>query len=683
MKVSVDWLKEYVKVPSPFEKAADSLTMAGLEVEHVAKAENGDTLFEVEVTTNRPDWLSHIGVAREIAAVNNLALKLPPVITLKKRLPPSGWKVMLKEARGCSYYSGVLIEGLSEWKIPSFIKKRLEAVGLRSINLVVDITNYVLLETGQPLHAFDADRVEGGQIMIRKAKPKEKLVTIDESELELKADDLVIADKTKPIALAGVMGGRDTEVSETTKNVFLESAFFDPAWVRRMAKSYGLTSDSSYRFERRVDPEGVDYARERALELIYRYAKPRLISSVVKVGRKPTQVKKTVMISSDLIERLLGISIKKSQVTSILNRLQLKATPSGKGWKVIIPSYRSDLTRPVDLVEEIARIYGFENIPETLPERAPLEGQVNEFKRLQNWVRNYLIGAGLYETVTFSLISDKGLEDSDYIKSAVSIVNPQNKELCWMRPTLITSLLEVIKKNRHAGINSIKVFEIGNRYIEKAKGKQPLERKVLSLAITGHWMPKTWLDAERESSFFDAKGFIVAMLERLGVQEVSFRDSIHSLLKHESAAQDIYVKNESLGSVGQIKSKLQDDFDLETPVFVAELDLEGLMRHVNWIKPLQLIDRFPPIKRDLSVTVPVETKAADVITLITSRGQGLIRSVDIFDLFEGGRIPKGYKSLGFSVTYQSSEKTLVSDEIQALHQKIADEVAKSFQATFQ
>ncbi|HOW88355.1 MAG TPA: phenylalanine--tRNA ligase subunit beta, partial [Candidatus Omnitrophota bacterium] len=446
MKISTNWLKDFVELAPPVSRTAERLTMAGLEVKkcEVLKTPS-DTVFEIEITSNRPDWLSHWGVAREIAAVENLSLKNPVVDAEKNRVPPKGWDVKIKDAEGCPYYTGVLIEGIVPAKTPDFIINRLLACGIRSINLIVDITNYVLLEIGQPLHAFDADLVRGQEIQLRKPKAGEKFLAINGAEIALQQDDLVVADSERAVALAGVMGGKDSEISDRTRNVFLESAFFNPIRVRKTSRRHQLASDSSYRFERRVDPEGVDLGCRRALWLIEKYAKPRSISAVIKAGEKPQLEIKTVHLKAEEVKKTLGVEIKPNQIVSILARLGLDAKPhSEEIWKVAIPSFRPDLTRPVDLIEEIARIYGYENIPETLPAREPLSVTESPRLALERKVRNLLSGAGWNETVTFSLIGDEGLDAEKDLKNAVQIVNPLHHGLHWMRPTLVTSLLDVI-----------------------------------------------------------------------------------------------------------------------------------------------------------------------------------------------------------------------------------------------
>ncbi|MFZ5802562.1 MAG: phenylalanine--tRNA ligase subunit beta [Candidatus Omnitrophota bacterium] len=685
MKLSLNWLQEFVNIAPPYGQIADRLTMAGLEVKKFELfPPTKDHLFEVEVTTNRPDWLSHLGVAREIAAVENLSLKMPSIDDGKNRKAVSGWKIEIRDLEACPYYTGVLIEGIGQGETPEFMRQRLSACGVRLISPLVDITNYVLLETGQPLHAFDADRLAGQEIKIRRAKDGEKLLLIDGRELELKAADLVIADRDKPVALAGVMGGKETEVTLQTRNVLLESAFFHPRWIRQAARRYGLSSESSYRFERRVDPEGVDLGRERALTLIQKYVKPRLIGQGIRKGDKPGMPRPVIQLQAIEIVKTLGIEIKEHQVHSILTRLGLGVqTASPKCWKVTVPSFREDLGKPIDLIEEIARIYGYENIPEHLPERAPSGGGDAPLFRFEERLAGIFSGLGFFELVTFSLISEKGLDKDKDLAGAVFVSNPQNKELCWMRPSFTTSHLEVIKRNNFHGNTDNFFFEIANLYQKGPHAKAPQEIKTLGVAMAGHWKPKSRSDAGRPVTYYDLKGVLESVLDRLGVGTWAWTRARIPAWCDPGICESLQIGERIVGFMGQVRPELEKHWGLESPVFVAEIALELLLDVLPRVKPFAEWPKFPSIERDISVTVRHEVKADQVIGVIRKLGKEMVRRVEIFDLFEGGRVPAGCKNLGLRVTYQSDERTLVSEEIQVLHDQIAATIVREFQAAFQ
>ena len=684
MKISTNWLKDFVEIAPPVSRIAERLTLAGLEVKKCETLKTpADTVFEIEITSNRPDWLSHWGVAREIAAVENLSLKNPVVDAEKNRMPPKGWDVKIKDAEGCPYYTGVLIEGITQQKAPDFIVDRLLACGVRSINLIVDITNYVLLEIGQPLHAFDADLIRSKEIQLRKAKAGEKFLTISGAEITLKPDDLVVADAERAIALAGVMGGKDSEISDRTRNVFLESAFFQPGRVRKTSRQHQLSSDSSYRFERRVDPEAVDIGTRRALWLIQKYGEPRSISAVIKAGEKPQSDVKTIHLKSSDVKQVLGIDIKPNQIASILTRLGLDVKQHSEGiWKVGIPSFRPDLTRPVDLVEEIARIYGYENIPETLPMREPLS--VGESPRLvlERNARNLLSGSGLCETVTFSLISEAGLDPEKDLKHSVQIINPLHHGLHLMRPTLVTSLLGVIQKNVNAGADSVPIFEIANVYSLPDVHKHPVEERVCAIALYGKKSKQTWLDAARAVTFYDLKGTVEAVLQSSGCSESCIARASKSYLVPESS-EEIRVWQTPVAFIGEISPDMCKQWDLKEPVYYAEISLEKLLAHAQRVRSFKEWPRYPAIERDLSLVVKGAVKGGDLISEIRGMGEGLIREVELFDLFRGKRVPEGCKNLAFRILYQSAERTLVSDEVQKLHDRIAQTLVQKYQASFQ
>ena len=354
MKVSFNWLKDYVKVKAAPERLAEELTMSGLEVKKIDRVSD-DVIFETEITTNRPDWLSHIGVAREIHAMTGNSFSLPPIKIKPQAKAESVFAILTPDRDLCPYYSAVLLEDVSWEKTPDFIKTRLEVCGIRSINFIVDVTNFVLLEFGQPLHAFDAELLNGDTISARRAKEGEKITAIDGAVYQLNRNDLIIADLKGPIAIGGVMGGKNSEVNLSTKHILLESAFFSPASVRATARRLALASESSYRFERRVDPAGVDQARDRAVYLIAQHAKIGRLSPVFRGGKLPVRPVSISFAYSE-VRKLLGTEIPQSKGKSYLTRLGLRVTGAGKKWSVKIPSFRPDLARPVDLIEEMARL---------------------------------------------------------------------------------------------------------------------------------------------------------------------------------------------------------------------------------------------------------------------------------------------------------------------------------------
>ena len=617
MKISTNWLKEFVTIPPPMEALADRLTLAGLEVKKIeSKPEFKDTVFEVEVTTNRPDWLSHLGVAREIRAVDNAGLKLPPAQNPEHRPMPAGWRLDLKDAEGCPYYTACLIEGIEHRETPDWMRNRLAACGVRPVNLIVDITNYVLLEMGQPLHAFDADLLKGKEIQIRRAKPHEKFTALNGTSYELKPDDLVIADRDRAVALAGVMGGEETEVTERTRNILLESAFFHPRPIRKTALRHALSSESSYRFERRVDPEGVDWGRERALWLFRELTGARLVSAVLKAGRKPVLEKSKIHLSLDQVKKVLGVDLKPHQVHSVFTRLGLETkNESQETWVVSVPSYRPDLERPVDLIEEIARITGYDQIPEILPRRAPLDLLFHPLRDLEERSQDFFAGIGLYETTTFSLVNPKYFSSQGFDAGEfVEINNPIHQELTLLRPSFLPSFLEVLSRNERAGERSVPLFEVAHLYRRKSKASPPVEEKTLGILIAGE-QDRGWGDAKRMYNFYDLKGILETYLEFLGVEDYSFQPEKSSLLIHSAL---LRAGQEVIGFLGEVPSALRGEWDLRTKAFFSEVSLERLVRHLPKEKKFKEIPRFPAIERDLSLVVDEKVHVREITGEIES-----------------------------------------------------------------
>ncbi|HLD50342.1 MAG TPA: phenylalanine--tRNA ligase subunit beta [bacterium] len=685
MKVSTNWLKDFVTLPPPLERIAEHLTMAGLEVkkiESISVQKEKDIIFEVEVTSNRPDWLSHLGVAREIAAVENLSLKIPEIEKAAARLAAPGWRVELKENEGCPYYTGVYMEGVNPVPTPDFMKARLEACGVRPVHFLVDVTNYVLFETGQPLHAFDADLLEGSEIRIRRAKAGETFTAINGRELKLEVGDLVIADARQAAALAGVMGGKNTEINVRTRNIFLESAYFNPRWVRKTSRRLGLSSDSSYRFERKVDPEGVDFARERAVALIRQYGKPRFVSAVLKAGDKPPAGCETVHLNFSDIAKKLGAPVKAHEAFSILTRLGMQVKKDSEEiWTISVPSFRPDIRQPVDLAEEIARIYGYDNIPETLPAKAPILLPKNPVIELEEKGRDFFSAAGFFETVTFSLISPAQAEPEDLAR-AVRVDNPRNQELTLLRPRFYPSLLGVVQKNIRQGARGGAFYEMANLY-RLLPNKQTEETKSVGLALFGKWRQKNWLDAERDASFYDLKGAVDAFLEDSGVEAFEYAPEESGFLIRPGA-QKISSGKAVLGIIGELDAGISGAWGIEDRVYYAELSLPRIAAAMK--KGCRIFhepSKYPSISRDIALVVPTSIKAGILHEQILKLGHGLIERVELFDLFTGGRVPKDRKNIAFHVIYQSHGKTLLADQIQKLHTEIADSLAKQFQATFQ
>lgn len=667
MKVSFEWLKEYAKTGSSPEKTAELLTGGGLEVKGIDEIpELGDKVFEAEITSNRPDWLSVTGVAREISALQGTKLVLPSVskkIAREKQISP---KVEILEPKRCPYYTACLIEGVEFGDSPEFIAKRLKAVGLRPINLIVDITNYVLLELGQPLHAFDHDLLQDRRIIVRKAHDREKIVAINGTEYVLSAEDLVIADGGKAVAIAGVMGGRDSEVSLRTKNILLESAYFAPGFVRRTSRRLGIVTESSYRFERGVDPVAVDTARERAIDLILRYAKKTgKVSAVAVCGKNPFR-KRVIRFPLSEAERILGIGIPEKKAAAYLVSLGLGVRKAGKNvLSVAVPSFREDLVRPIDLVEEIARLHGYDKIPGTLPVMKPVSWPENAALKIEKKLREIACGAGFNETVTFSLLNEKIFQrlGAD-LASMTRIVNPQNKELTILRPTLVPSLLEVVKTNIYrAGGSDIRIFEIANAFGSESKGKLPEERMTFAFALAGG-RKGNWLEKPRNYSLFDAKGLLEVIAQEFGIRGLAVEPSENVFYDE---AWSFSHKGELLGAMGKISRAVREFYDIPFEVSFGEIGVETLASLACLERSFTALPKYPAAKRDIAVVVKEEVPAEAIVELIRVHRPAWIKGAEVIDLYRGGQVPKGKKSLAFSIEYRSDDHTLTAEDVNQVH----------------
>ncbi len=674
MKVTYNWLKDFLDIKIPPRELADKLTMMGLEVGSIEES-GGDFIFEIEITSNRPDWLSVVGLSREIAAVTGKSIKDPYQKTKLKENKKSPLHITIENKKDCPFYTGRVIKNIKVGPASGNIIKRLELIGCRSVNNVVDITNYVLFESGQPLHAFDLDKLGSDKIVVRRAKRSEKILTIDGQEKALTEEILVIADHQKPIAIAGIMGGKDTEVDINTKNVLLESAVFDPVVVRRSRQLLGLQSDSAYRFERCVDAHMTDKASRYAAGLIKEISAGEVFG-VVSTGGVP---KKDSVISLDIlwVEKILGCRVDKKKIVQILIGLGFKVTAAGKNKiKVIVPSHRPDVKLAVDLVEEIARVYGFENIPVSLP---PVKAQVITRTNVENisLIKNVMAGLGLNEAITYSLIDRdllKGLE-SDF-SSIAGIINPLSKEQEILRPSIVPSLAGCVARNINQKQESIALFEVSNVFA--LADNAPKESLNLGIILSGS--REIWTNQGRlkeEFSLLNLKGVIESLLERLGLKGIKFETG-----SDRNKVEMVYL-GERIGLMLALKRNVLENLHIKNRgVFTAEIYLDKifpLMGNKMKFSPLPL---YPAISRDISILVKENIGAQDILKAIESCAEPLLKESSIKDYYKGKQIPEGFKNLTISCVYRSADRTLTETEVNPVHQKISAVLADKFSATF-
>ena len=674
MKVQVDWLKEYTEIDVPTDELGHVLTMAGLEIESHETVELPDgeksEVLELNVTPNRGYCLSHIGVAREVSALLNKSLKLPdPLKTLE-----SEWGTVAVEDRVsvenlepelCPRYCALVIENVKVGPSPKWLKDRLTAIGLRPINNIVDITNFVMMEYGQPLHAFDRDLLAGNKIIIRRAKKGEPFASLDGTELKLEPDALVIADGEKPVALAGIMGGINSQVSETTSHIVLESACFNPATVRQGSKKYGLRSDSSYRFERSVDLNGVVSAQARAALMM-----KELAGGGICLGRVDIYPETGKSINIPLrvgrVNQLLGASFNSEQVRDLLSRLGMEVLGQSENMEVKIPSFRPDLLREVDLIEEIARIDGFDKVDTVYPVAGVRPVRISPRQNIAKKVREVFCCAGFAETVHYSFIERAYAEEFKTAfasEQVIALKNPLSSDYDTMRTSLLPGLLKTAGLNLSKGQKPLKLFEVGSVYSSDSTGLRT-EKAVLSAIVLGPYEPTPWKPRGGEYDFYDLKGTLETLITHLHLKLEIFPDSKPFLLPGKSVR--VQIDDRELGYMGQMTP--EQNLVAELNVYALELDLGALEKSSSL--RFQPIPKFPETYRDISILVDRSVTSQKAADLILKTGCPLIQKVDLYDHFEGKKIQADKKSLTFALSFQSAERTLSDNEVNPLFEKI-------------
>ncbi len=671
MKLSLQWLTQYIDHGLSSDELANRMTMAGLEVEAVHLAGN-DTVFEIEVTPNRPDCLNVLGLAREVAAITDRDLKAPPV---KAYADQAQVDIVIEDKEGCGRYIGTRIDGVTVGAAPAEKVAFLQAVGLKSISNIVDITNFVLFEFGQPLHAFDADKLEGGKLIVRRAKKGEKIVTLDDVERALDEGILVIADARKPVAIAGIMGGRDTAVTAGTRNILLESAYFDMGLVRRASRKLGLSSDSCYRFERGVDLATVASAADRATDLILAMAGGRVVARRDVSLREAAEVRRVIEVSSHDVRTLLGTDIDFVRSKRILERLGCAVIGIGDTLSVQPPRNRNDLKIKEDIIEELARVVGFDNLAMSLPRVGAINITVDRDKEEFNGrLAGSLVAQGFHEILTHAMISRGALEKTGYAGIApMSLQNPMSAEQELMRPTMLPSALQAVAFNMNRGQKDLKFFEIGKRYFPAG------ERWTLLLVMTGRH-EGDWRRGKREAfDLFDLKGALEAAFAALRVRGLEFRGVEAGVFEAGQSA-GVFLKGQALGSMGRVSGDVLGKFEIKkAPVYAAEIDLAPAADTRMPQAKFSLPDEFPAMVRDVSLAVRA-ARFEDIKAACAARGAGLLRKIELVEEYRGDKINKDCRGLVLSLTYQASDRTLTEDAVNALHEGIVKDLMEKFEA---
>jgi len=673
MKISYNWLKEYVqgRMPEP-EKLAELLTMHSFEVSEVKKIGN-DFVLDIDVTPNRAgDCFSHLGIARECAALKNSKFQIPnsKLVEDKTLRAKDFVSVEVKNKVACPRYTARVITDVKIGPSPKWIRERLKVCGLRPINNIVDIANYVMLETGQPLHAFDGQKLEGKKIIVRFAKNREKIVTLDEEKYDLNENILVIADAKKPVAIAGIKGGTIPEIDKKTKIIVLESANFNPRIVRRGSKKIGLITDASWRFEHGISPNLTEIAINRAAYLIQKIAKGKVAKGLIDFYPKKV-LPKRIKLDLDYLEKLLGIKIPVREIKNILKRLgfqlgggRVASEAEPRKITIKVPMRRLDISLPEDLIEEIGRIYGYQKIKAAFPTATliPPKRNINLF--WEEMTKNILKEAGFSEVYNYSFISENDAKVFGWHPQAIiELENPLSKEQKYLRPSLVPNLLKNLQKNQ-TYFDEISIFELG-----KIFQKPKIEKRQLSAVITGE-------------AFYQLKGVTDLLLRKLGISNIwydSWQPSPEQTklsIWHPKKCAEIKVNHQEIGFLGEMSPRILEKFKISQPVVVFDIDFEKLRKLCSEETIYQPISRFPAAVRDLAVLVPRGTKVVEVLNKINVTGGSLVRDVDLFDIYEGEELPRGKKNLAFHLIYQAEGRTLKSEEIDEIHQKIIKALEK-------
>lgn len=635
-----------------------------------------DTVFEIGLTPNRADCLSVIGIAREIAAKLGKKVRYQSVVVPEYGEPvDSKIAVAIQDPTGCPRYAARFISGCSIAPSPSWLIKRLNAVGVRSINNVVDVTNLVMIELGHPLHAFDYTQVAGGQIIVRRAAEGELFRTLDSQERVLTAADLMICDKERPVALAGIMGGENSEITDRTTDILLESAFFDPPSIRRTSKRLGLHTESSHRFERGADLEMVTKAIDRAASLIAQLSGGNVAKGIVDNFPAPRPAV-SVTFRPERANAILGLSLSPDRMADLFRNLEFQVQPvSNNSFQVTIPSYRIDIEREIDLIEEICRLNGFDQVPASLPVARVVSDRPSLHQRLQRLVRNHCVEEGMHEIVTFSFIGPDAadkllLAEDDPRRNAIRLCNPLATEQSVMRTTLLPGLLETASRNMSFRSLDLRLFEMRRVYHVDSGRELPHEPMYCAGIISGLRDKEGWCQDKVEVDFFDAKGIVENLFDQLQIGSVNWVSDQPEPYYHPGKSCRILAGQTLIGTVGELHPHVQAAYEIERPVYYFELNFEELVRLSGKGVAIEPPSRFPESVRDVALLAPLDLPAASLIDCVHGSKVKELEAVAIFDLYQGDRLPAGSKSIALRLRYRAADRTLTDEEVQQLHQKV-------------
>ncbi len=633
-----------------------------------------DVIFDISVTPNRPDCLSHLGVAREIAALTGEKLLVPqPKVKEDSRDVNELIKITVEAEDGCPRYAARVIENVKIAESPQWLKDKLNAVGIRSINNIVDITNFVLMETGHPLHAFDLDTLAGKQIVVRYAKKGEKFVTLDGVERELPEKSVMICDKEKPVAIGGIMGGENSEVTSGSTSILLESAYFNPVRINKTSKFLKLFTEASHRFERGADPNGVEYAMERAVELMQELAGGTVLKGMVDVYPRPV-LPNEIPVDLKMINKIIGMTFTLEQVKNLLAPLGIKV----ENGRFIVPTYRPDVERTADIAEEVARIYGYDNVPQRDVTEINYGVTTNEFDDFVDELKILLSGMGMYEAVTNSMGRKELFEKITGMKT-VDIVNPVSGDLTALRNSLVPSILEVLRNNINRRNTDLRMFEINNIFFPDENGKElPKQEMHLCVAMTGRRYPLHWDVPSESVDFFDIKGVAEEIMDKIFLDnyELFYYDNFISGRENLG----IKLNNGIAGFIVGVDDKILKEFDINQKVFILDLNLEKLFSALTIEKKYIPIPRFPGTERDMALILKRNQAVKEIEEFINKIGGKYLTDIIIFDRYLGKSLAEDEQSLAFKLVFRADNKTLTDKEVNKTFNNIIKQVTEKFNA---
>lgn len=640
-----------------------------------------DFVFEIGLTPNRTDATSHIGVARDLAAAINLtqtcSITRPSVEEFKVDHNDLSIKIEVLDVEKCPRYTGITLSGIEVKESPDWLKNKLKAIGLNPINNIVDVTNFVLHETGQPLHAFDADKIVGKKVVVKTVNDNTKFVTLDEKERFLTTNDLMICNEKDPMCIAGVFGGLTSGVSSSTKNIFLESAYFNAVSIRKTAKHHGLNTDASFRYERGADPEITVYALKRAIILMQQVAGGKVSSEIIDVY--PTKIEPAKFdFSYENCCRIIGQNIDKEVIKKIIKSLEIQIIDEfDASLTLLVPAFKADVHREIDVIEEVLRIYGYNNVKlPALMSSALVYRQTTDKDKVLNTISDLLVSQGFNEILSNSLTRSTYYQEKE---SLVNLLNPLSSELDVMRQTMLYSGLEAVVYNQNRRTPNLKLFEIGKTYFKKNEKFD--ESLMLSIFLTGRLNAESWSESKNDATFFQLKGFVSAILEKFGMNNLNF---VFNQKKSEAYDYSLtYQLNEKeFVQIGKVAKKIQKQFDITNEVFYAQINLDAFIKQVGKQKvQYKEVSKFPAVRRDLALLIDNQINYKQIEDLAFKNEKRLLKQVNLFDVYEGKNLQEGKKSYAVSFVFQDNEKTLTDGQVDKIMEKLIASLANELNAT--